>query len=277
MADGRYPMRRPGAKGTNAIGVLVVQTAGAPAAAGGRPRRRPKPRPVEPGDDPTPVPVTRLTVISAEPLEGEDGAARWFDTLRGDSDALEREVEAGLATANRALHAHAVGTQDTALTQLGRSAPLVVRVGYGTGDGLADGRWSRAVEVPAPAHRARRAEALRPAERIASVLGGHEQPDACETLLLRARSDLDAGRSREAALELRSGLEALLAEIGPAAGPDQAEDLADIEERRKAVGAIAEAALRAEPGTAELDEVAEALRVCERVLRRRRILGPSSG
>ena len=37
--------------------------------------------------------------------------------------------------------------------------------------------------------------------------------DACETLLLRARADLDAGRRREAALQLRVGLEALLVEL----------------------------------------------------------------
>ena len=45
------------------------------------------------------------------------------------------------------------------------------------------------------------------------MLGGRERVDVCETLLLRARADLDAGREREAALQLRVGLEALLAEL----------------------------------------------------------------
>ena len=55
---------------------------------------------------------------------------------------------------------------------------------------------------------------------------------ACELLLIRARADLDAGRTREAALQLRVGLEALLAEREALAAPDQDEDLAALDERR---------------------------------------------
>ena len=59
------------------------------------------------------------------------------------------------------------------------------------------------------------------------MLGGRERIDACETLLLRARADLDAGRDREAALQLRVGLEALLVELdGALADPGHEEDMA---------------------------------------------------
>jgi hypothetical protein len=257
--------------------VLVVQTAGAPAAAAGRLRRKPRPRPVAAGDDPAPIPLTRLTVISAQPLAGDAGAGRWLDELAADSGALEDEVRGAIATANRALHAHAIGTQDPALAQIGRAQPLAVRVGYGSGEDLADGRWTRAVDVPAPERRARRAEALRPAERVASVLGGHERPDACETLLLRARADLDAGRDREAALQLQVGLDALLAEVGADPGPDQEDDLADLQERRPAVGGLADAALAGRLSAGQAVELESALAICERVLRRRRILGSGRG
>ena len=49
---------------------------------------------------------------------------------------------------------------------------------------------------------------------MAATLGRREARIACETLLLRARADLDGERTREAALQLRVGLEALLAEVG---------------------------------------------------------------
>ncbi len=250
-----------------------MQTAGAPAATGGRLRRKPRARSVAPGEDPTPIPMTRLTVISAQPLGADQAAGRWLDALAADANTLEDEVGAGIATVNRALHAHALGTHDPSLSQIGRAAPLAVRVGYGTGEELADGRWTRAVDAPTPERRARRAEALRPAERVASVLGGHEVPDACETLLLRARADLDAGRDREAALQLQVGLDALLAEVGPDAGPDQGDDLADLKGRRASVGTIADVAVRGRLEFEQVTELGGALSVCERVLRRRRILG----
>ena len=101
-----------------------------------------------------------------------------------------------------------------------------MRVGFGSGDELADGRWSEAIELPRRERRRRRAEALRPQERLAAVLGGREHVDACETLLLRARLDLDQDRFREAALQLRIGLEALLAELPGREGRDQEGDLA---------------------------------------------------
>jgi hypothetical protein len=277
IGDGRYPLRDAGAEGGAPSGVLVVAALGAPMAARGRPRRRARPRQVEPGEDPAPVPITRLTVVRAEPFA--DGAAgeRWLARLERDPDAIDESVAAAVATVNVALHAHAIATQDPALAQVSRSLALAIRVGVGSGEEVADGRWSRAVEVPTRPERQRRVEALRPAERLAAVLGGRERPDACETLLLRARADLDAGRGREAALQLHLGLDALLAELAPDPGPDQEVDLATLGERRDRVAAIARWALDAEPDGAELDEVADALLTCERVLRRRRILGTGAG
>ena len=62
-----------------------------------------------------------------------------------------------------------------------------------------------------------------PDERFAALLGGREEPLLAEELVLRARADLNAGREREAALEARIALEALLAELGERAPVDQRE------------------------------------------------------
>ncbi len=177
--------------------------------------------------DPPEVPFTRLTVIIAERSELQD-AARQLQHAAGDPEAAEAAIAAGLRAVNAVLRGHRVATHDPYGHEIGREATLVARVGYGTGEGLAEGRWEEAVEIPYPERRRRRAEALRPQERLAAVLAGRERIDICETLLLRARADLDQGRPREAALQLRAGLEALLAEL-PAQGAegDQARDLAD--------------------------------------------------
>ena len=106
------------------------------------------------------------------------------------------------------------------------------------------------------------------------MLGGRERLDACETLLLRARADLDAGRDREAALQLRVGLEALLVELhGALADPGHEEDMATLSERRGEAGEAANAALQRRPRRrAASSRSRELLEICERVLRRRRVL-----
>jgi hypothetical protein len=266
--DGRYLLH--GDQDEQAETVVVVQSLGG-AAPARRPRRR-RPRRVQPREDPPEVPFTRLTVIKAEPSERE-AAARELQRAAGDPEAAEAAVAGGLRAVNAVLRAHRVATHDPYGREIGREATLVARVGYGTGEGLAEGRWEEAVEVPYPERRRRRAEALRPQERLAAVLGGREQIDVCETLLLRARADVDQARPREAALQLRAGLEALLAELPEAdAEDDQARDLAALRERRESTAEAAHEALAGELSAKRADDVSETLGICERVLRRRQIL-----
>ena len=262
LDDGRYLMR--GGDHEDAEAVVVVQTLG------GAPAGR-RPRPAEPGGDSPEVPLTRLTVIPAEPSE-PDAAAPELQRTAGDPEAAEARVTAGLRAANTVLRAHRVTTHDPYGHEIGREAVLIARIGYGTGDGLAEGRWEEAVEIPQPGRSRRRAQALRPQERLAAVLAGREPIDVCETLLLRARADLDQGRTREAALQLRAGLQALLAELPGRAGKDQAEDLAALRERLESTSEAADEALAGELPTERSDEVAETLGICERILRRRQIL-----
>ncbi|HSI79489.1 MAG TPA: hypothetical protein VK919_02450, partial [Solirubrobacterales bacterium] len=133
-------------------------------------------------------------------------------------------------------------------------------------------------EVPR-GERRRRPEVLRPQEAIAGLLAGREPVPVSVSLLLRARADLDSGRLREAALQLRAGLEALLKELDRdpiEAPPGEAlerhrDDLRELRGRRPEVADAAAGALGGELGREHTDAVAETLAICERVLRRRRV------
>jgi hypothetical protein len=267
LDEGRYLVRGEG----DSKSVMVVQAFGAPAPPRGRIRRSPRAREADPDAEAAEIPLTRLTIVLAdEPLGDRADAERWLEeAVSEDPDALVAEA---VEVANRALHAHGVASWDPSEPGVAAHRATAVRIGFGGGDGLADGRWEDAVEIPHSERRRRRADALRPQERIAAVLTGREPLDACETLLLRARSDLDQGRLREAALQLATGLEALLAELPGRAGPDQEEDLATLEGRRKLTDAAAAEALRGRLSAERATELADTMAVCERVLRRRRIL-----
>ena len=124
-----------------------------------------------------------------------------------------------LGVLNQALHAHRMAAADPYASEVARAAALVTRVGYGTGEQVADGRWSggsraRAADAPAGG---RRAAALR--RRSAS-------PPCCPGATSRSRarcsrcgrgSTSTTGREREAALQLRAALEAALAELAAGA------------------------------------------------------------
>ncbi len=274
LDDGRYLIRATGGEAHDQESVLVVQTTGAPPA-GRPPRRRRRARRAEPGESPAPVPVTRLTVIPARSKPRAEAEAG-LEGLRADADAAEATALDGLREVNRVVRANRIANQDPYGHEIGRLAILAVRVGFGTGDELADGNWSEALEVASPERRRRRADALRPQERLAELLAGRESIDACETLLLRARSDLDQGRAREAALQLGPGLAALLAEVPDRAGPGQEEDLGTLRERMEATSHAARDALGGDLPADRVEQLADTLRICERVLRRRQALRDSA-
>jgi len=273
LADGRYLVRDQRADGAESV--LVVQTLGAP-----RPpaRRRRRPRQSDPESEQAPLPLARATAIRAfTPFTSVDEAERWLDGVAEAEDSADVLVADGVALLNRALHAQAVAAGDPHGQTLAPERAVAVRIGYGSGEETADGRYTAAREVDVwssgASRRRRREEDLRPQERVAAVLGAREQLDACETLLLRARADFDAGREREAALQLRVGLEALLAELGPAVDdPGHERDLGALQERRREVGEAANQALRGDLDAHNATVVRELLEICERVLRRRRVL-----
>lgn len=257
LADGRYLAGAPEAGDET---VLVLQRLGAPPL-GERRRRRGRPTPADP--EPAPVAVTRATVVrAASPFADQADAARWLDETCEDEVRVDALAAEAIATLNRALHAQAVAAADPYGRQLTPDQAERVLLAYASGEEAADGRFtdSRQVDLTprTASRRRRREEELRPQERVAAILRDRERPDACETLLLRARADLDAGRTREAALQLRVGLEALLAELdGAVEDPGHDKDMSTLREHQTAE----------QPPQTE-----ETLEICERVLRRRRVL-----
>lgn len=270
VPDGRYVIR-------DEVGerVLVIETLGAPSPLR---RRRRRPREADPASPPPTLPVTKTTAVRAfEPFDGAEDANRWLAGAVASEESIDQLVADGIGVLNQALHTHAVASGDPSVQILTPQRAFAVRLGYGSGDEVAAGDYTAAREVDAQAgsssRRRQRAEELRPQERLAAVLGGREQLDACETLLLRARADLDAGRTREAALQLRVGLEALLAELSAAVSdPGHEEDMATLTSRRQEAGKLANAALEGDLNPAQLETLNELLAISERILRRRRVL-----
>lgn len=269
VPDGRYLAREGDGER-----VLVIETLGAPPPPR---RRRRRPKDAEAAVEPAPLALSRVTAIRAnEPFDSEADAAEWLGEAVASEDSIDSVIDEGLALLNRALHAHTAASADPLGAELRTSAAASARVGHGSGKEVAASRFSAAREVDVRAGaspRRRRDEELRPQERLAAILGGRERVDACETLILRARADLDANRYREAALQLRIALEAMLVELaGALSDPDHDRDMAELEARRKEAGEAADAALRGELDVEQESQITELTALCERILRRRRVL-----
>ena len=259
-ADGRYVVRE--AADAPPSHVLVLATLGATERRRLRDRRA---RTVAPQPPPTPVTTARATVVDAAPVSAAE-AERWL------ADAGQEDAERALAHVARAVRAHRLADADPAVHEPALTQALSVRAGYGAGEQVADGRWTAARELP-PARpgRRRRVAGLRPQERLAALLGGHAEPLACEELALRARHDLDHGQLREAALQLRTALDAALAELAPAAdsSADMARRLEELRELRPAVAALADEVLGGVMPPAASEALAAALQRLEAALRSR--------
>jgi len=222
--------------------------------------------------EPEPVPTTRATLIAAEPFRSTEDADGWLEDLRKDDDATAAEVDAAVRLLNSVLRAHRAAALDPYAREVSATGALVVRVGYGSGEQVADGHFASAYELPHQAagqtrrRAARLREALAPQERLAAILGGRDAPLAGEELLLRARADLDAERPREAALQARVALEALIAEL-----EREGRDVGEMRDRRKAIGNAANAALLGELSDEQATAVADAVDAMDRALRHRAI------
>ena len=182
----------------------------------------------------------------------------WLDGLRARRGrAAPRRSTTAVRELNRVLRAHRAAALDPYAREVSAGGALVVRVGYGSGD--AGGRRPLRRRVRAAARGGRRGRA-RPERRRAALRrrSGWRRSWAAATrvlageeLVLRARADLDAGRPREAALQARVALEALIAELRPRGR--------DVGELRDAPGG-ASATRRTRRSTGELERGARATR-----------------
>jgi len=234
--------------------------------------RKAKPKEVAPPAEPGALPMTLLTAVRPQPLGDDEAARSWLAAMRDDEDAIDAEVSDALVLINSAVHAHRVASLDGHLADVSPAHALTVRIGFGDGEALADGRWDEAIELPRGARR-KRSELLAPQEKVAAILGGRDDLDAATGALLHARADLDAGRMRDCALQIRIGLEAMLADRETFGSSGQEDDLAALEGRRAITGETANEALRSALSAERAAELTETLRLAERVLRRRRAFG----
>lgn len=240
--------------------VVVLATLGAPER---RALRRRRSRTAEPEPDPAPVTTTRATVVDVRPV---GDSSPW---LRDDPAEV---VATALDVLNRILQAQRIAAADPYAREVREQQALVVRVGVGEGEQVAHGRWTEARELP-PVERRRRERgtaALRPQERLAALLGGRDAALACEELVIRARLDLDRGRHREAALQLRVALEAAIAELEPWSGRgDLDRRIADLRDHRHDVGQAANQALQGGLPEETIEKVAHVVGRIEAALRAR--------
>lgn len=222
LADGRY-VARPEGEPEAAPDVLAVRTLGAARARSRRRRGRPVALEGEPGA--TPLQLTRLTLIKARPFENESAAADWLERVGSDQELADQLLVETTRTINRALLAHRVAAPDPYAADVDSARSTAVRFGYGSGEDVADGRWTAAAELPEAQRRSLRAhviDSVGAQERVAAVLGGRDSVAPHEALLVEAELAAREQRPALAALTLAAALESLArsgGETGEAAGP----------------------------------------------------------
>ncbi len=213
------------------------------------------------------MPTARATVIRAEPFASEDEGRAWLQALRSDDDAREAETADALRRINTAIRAQRAAAGDPYLREVSLDQALILRLGYGAGDSLADGRFAEAWEPARERTKVKRSMEA-PEQRFAALMGARDRAGVAEDLVLRARLDVDAGHLREAALQARVALEALLAESGAAMADAPR---AELESDREAVAGAASAALRGPLSGEAADAVARAVGRMESAVRRVRL------
>ena len=261
-ADGRYLVRREADAPPHRV--LVLTTLGAPQ----RPPLRGRRASTVTQGAPEPVPTSRITVIEPEPFADLQSARAWLSEVRAGGERTDAEVQGAVQVANRALHAYRAAAADPFARDVSAGHALVGRLGYGAGEVVAEGRYREAVELPRGARRRPRRSMEAPDERFAALLGAREPLLVCEELVVRARGDLTAGLTREAALQARVALEGVLSEL---AGQLPGEREAELEGARPALGDAANLALRGPLDDASAKGVEDVVARMEAALRIRRL------
>lgn len=243
--------------------VLAITVVGAPAR---RQKLRRKAREAEVKDGPADVPLLLATFIrGTEQLDAAAADSRLI-AIAEDEDEQQRWVADGLAVLNRAIRAYRAGSRDPYVTEVAQRDARAVRIGYGTTEDLPSGTFTRAAVLPPPIGvKPSREERLVPSETTADVLAGRTSVMEAEDLLLRTYMDLDHGRTRAAALQLRAALHLLeleLAEI-PSAEAVNLDFEALAEQADGLVGRVGGGALGAEQVEALEDLIGRVERAIE--------------
>lgn len=267
---GRYVVARPadapasvalsaGAVADRGADVLIISQVGAPLLPERRLPLRRRARPVRGEDASDPVWITRITYLRGDHVRRDDQSAREaLGAIRADRGLQEELVAAAVLVTNTAIRAHRVATGDPSLPEIGTAAARRIRIGAGSADEVARGRFAEALALTTPNAPGWHAQ-LPPAEALAAVLCGRTKLLEADELILRVAGDLGARRARLAALALPSAIALLLAE----APQDEmgAERRATVLALQPQAAALAERALLDEPrDPAELQWLADAVR-----------------
>src|ERR1700679_1647657 len=237
--DGRYLLR--GGPEREPEHVVVLGTVGAARRVEGMlsGRRRTRPHQVSPEPEPTPVAVTRATVIDPEAVASDAQAQAWLRAL-----GPERETLAATDVLGRVLHAYRIATADPYIHEPSPARAVAIRAGWGEGEQVADGHWRQALELPWREPRGRRVAALRPQERLSVLLSAREAPLLCEELAPRGRRDLHQGRLAHARVEVQSAYIAALTELESEGRPDLAPRVAELRELSASIAAPTDRGVR---------------------------------
>lgn len=266
--DGRYLLRDHA--GEDAHHVLVFESWATTVGRGSKRWGREPPVQSVPAE----TGLSRATLVETTAVT-ESEAAGWLQRT-GDESPGEA-VDEGLDVLNGALRAFRAAAADPYAREVTARQALTIRIGYGAGVEVAEGAWTQARDLPRDGdgrrgrrRRASRNAALRSQERFAALLGGRDAVLACEELALRGRADLDAGRPREAALQVHLAVESALSELAAFRSQDPvARRLDQLAEHRDALGRAASEAVQGGPGAATIEAVTEALELLEATLRAR--------
>jgi hypothetical protein len=257
-----------------AVDVLVFKSLGAEPQRGRLSGRGRRPKRAQPESEaPAPVPISRVTVIASDAFANEEAARDWLASCRDEKESA-RELDYAMRRVNRAVQAHRLASSDPYVGEVDVRQARRVRLGYGTGDELVEGAWRDAWAVPVErTRRSGRRALLAPQEQVARILSGRRPPQPSEDILLRARLDLDEGRTRQAALQARAGHGALQAELRTQPGAEQI--MARLRSQAELISRLATVALERELDAEQAAKLHDLLTAMERITRRRRhALGP---
>ncbi|HEX4107737.1 MAG TPA: hypothetical protein VHX88_06355 [Solirubrobacteraceae bacterium] len=227
------------------------------------PRVRRRGRWVPSTAEPEEVSVLLATFIrGTEPVSDGREAERILDETRGNHEAQREWVVAGMSALNRAIRAYRVGARDPYILEVTPRDPRKTRIGFGSTEEVADGRWRGAIELPPPAVSwFQRAQLLRPFQTLAEVLTWRQPILESEDLILRALLDLDTGRTRAAAQQVRAALALLGPELAEHdAAPGRGVDLDSIPARLAAAESLAETALERPLEDSEVAQLEQLIR-----------------
>lgn len=220
---GRYLVARPdsarptalaaGAVADRGADVLVISRVGAPLLPERRLPLRRRALPVRGDDAADPVWLTRITYLRGDHLcLDQRGAREALDVVRGDRDLQEDLVTAAVLVTNTAIRAHRVAVGDPTMPEIGVAAARRIRIGAGSADEVARGRFTEAIALTTP-NAADWHSNMPPAEALSAVLAGRIPLLDADELLLRVAGDLGARRIRLAALGLPAAIALMLEEV----------------------------------------------------------------